>query len=59
MDREAKQPEHEQDNKDCPEHKGSFRLSLTFLRARRFRRAYRIKNFNSLRGEQSSAVAGL
>ena len=45
---QSKKPEHKQDHKYCPEHKVSFRLSLTLLRARRFRCAYRNKNFFSL-----------
>src|SRR5436305_3602274 len=45
---QSKKPEHKQDHKYCPEHKVSFRLSLTLLRARRFRCAYRQKNFCSL-----------
>src|SRR5438046_3111840 len=45
---QSKKPEHKQDHKYCPEHKVSFRLSLTLLRARRFRCAYRNKNFCSL-----------
>jgi hypothetical protein len=45
---QSKKPEHKQDHKYCPEHKVSFRLSLTLLRARRFRCAYRNKNFCAL-----------